>query len=412
MTHRIPGCRACGSPDLRPVLDLGQTPLANRLLPSAHPAEPEPTYPLELVFCPACSLVQITETVPPEILFADYVYFSSFSDTMVAHARALAERLVAERKLGPGQRVLEAASNDGYLLQHYRQRGVQVLGIEPASNVAQVAVAERGVPTRVAFFGRATAQALADEGLTADVFHAHNVLAHVADLNGFVAGIHTVLKPDGVAVIEAPYVRPFVEKREFDTIYHEHLCYFSLTALDRLFRSHGLIIDDAEVVDIHGGSLRIFARRGAPDTPARGSAVGLLQAEREAGVDQFEYYARFAAEVDRLRQTLTGLLGDLKRAGCSLAAYGASAKGSTLLNVFGIGAGVLDFVADRSTVKQGKYTPGTRLPIVPPEELALRRPDYCLLLTWNFEREILAQQTEYRLAGGRFVVPIPDVRVV
>ena len=409
---RITACRACGAADLRPVLDLGRTPLANRLLDPARAADPEPTFPLELVFCPACSLLQITETVPPEVLFADYVYFSSFSDTMVAHAEALAGELLAARRLGPGSLVVEAASNDGYLLQHYLRAGVPVLGIEPAANVAREAVEKRGVRTEVAFFGQDTAARLAARGDRADVFHAHNVLAHVADLNGFVAGVHALLTDDGVAVIEVPYARPFVDHREFDTIYHEHLCYFSLTALDRLFRRHRLVIRQASVVPIHGGSLRIVAGRGDLAEPASGSAAALLAEEQAVGLDRGDYYTRFAADVERLKGVLVGLLADLKAAGRTVAAYGASAKGSTLLNYFGIGRGVLDFVADRSTVKQGKLCPGTRLPIVGPDELVRRRPDYCLLLTWNFADEILRQQAAYRAAGGRFVVPVPDVRVV
>jgi SAM-dependent methyltransferase len=308
--------------------------------------------------------------------------------------------------------VIEIASNDGYLLQYFKQQGIPVLGVEPAANVAAVAERDRGVRTVVDFFGPATAARLAADGHRADVFHAHNVLAHVADLNGFVGGVHTVLKDDGVAVVEAPYVKPFVEHREFDTIYHEHLCYFSLTALDALFRRHRLVIRDAEVVPIHGGSLRIVAGRGDPDEPPAGRAAALLADERAWGLDRYDYYRRFGAAVAHLKDTLTGLLRDLKAAGKRLAAYGASAKGSTLLNYCGIGRDLLDFVADRSTVKQGRLTPGTRLPIVPPGELAARRPDYTLLLTWNFADEILAQQADYRAAGGRFVVPIPDVRVV
>lgn len=409
---RITGCRSCGGVDLRPVLDLGRTPLANRLIYPDRAGEPEPTYPLELVFCPACSLPQITETVPPEVLFADYVYFSSFSDTMVAHARSLAAKMVADRTLGPGSLVVEAASNDGYLLQHYLAVGVPVLGVEPAANVAAVAVEKRGVRTEVAFFGQDTAERLAAAGHRADVFHAHNVLAHVAGLNGFVAGVRTILKDDGVAVIEVPYARPFIDHREFDTIYHEHLCYFSLTALDRLFRRHRLVIREASAVPIHGGSLRIVAGRGDPAEPPAGTAAAMLADEKRIGLDRFDYYARFAADVQRLKSVLVGLLRDLKAAGRSVAAYGASAKGSTLLNSFGIGGDLLDFVADRSTAKQGKLTPGTHLPIVAYEELARRRPDYCLLLTWNFADEILKQQADYREAGGRFVVPIPDVRVV
>lgn len=409
MSERILGCRSCGLRELLPVLDLGRTPLANRLLTHAQLGDVEPTFPLVLVFCPACTLLQITETVSPEVLFADYVYFSSFSDTMVAHAKRLAESLVEEFSLGPSHQVIEAASNDGYLLQHYRSLGVSVLGIEPAANVAKTAIEQRSIPTVVAFFGEATARRLVAEGYRADVFHAHNVLAHVADLNDFVRGIHTILSEVGVAVLEVPYARSFIDHCEFDTVYHEHLCYFSLTALDTLFRRHGLLIRRAEEVPIHGGSLRILASRGSS---SEDGVSKLLASERAAGLDRYDYYERFGSRVERLKGTLVDLLAALKAAGKTLAAYGASAKGSTLLNYFRIGPELLDFVVDRSTCKQGLHTPGTRLRIEPPENLAARRPDYTLLLTWNFADEILIQQAAYRAAGGRFIVPIPQVKVL
>jgi SAM-dependent methyltransferase len=406
------GCRSCGEAGLEPVLSLGRTPLANALLTREQLEEPEPTYPLDLVLCPACGLVQITETVPPEELFADYPYFSSFSDTMVAHARELAERLVAERGLGPASRVVEVASNDGYLLQWYRAAGVGVLGIEPAANVARVAREERGIETREVFFGRDAARTLVDEGVRADVVHAHNVLAHVPDLNGVVAGMALLLAPGGLAVVEVPYVRDMIEKVEFDTIYHEHLCYFSLTALDALARRGGLRVLDVERVPIHGGSLRLMLGRAEDDAPAAPAVAALRAEERELGLHTAAPYRAFAARVEAVRRELPALLHELADAGGRLAAYGASAKGSTLLNACGIGSDLLAFAADRSTVKQGRYTPGTHLEIVPPERLLESMPDYVLLLTWNFRDEILAQQAEYRRRGGRFVVPIPRPEVV
>lgn len=402
-------CRICGGTSAHTVLDLGQMPLANRLLDS--PSQSETRYPLKLVFCESCTLVQIVETVPPAELFQDYVYFSSFSDTMVSHARELVARMSVAESLDEKSLVVELASNDGYLLQFYRDRGIPVLGIDPAANV--VAVAEqRGIPTRCAFFDASIAQGLADEGFRADVMHANNVLAHVADLHGFAEGIRLLLKPDGVAILEMPYLRDLIDRCEFDTIYHEHLCYFSLAALVKLFERHELVVQDVERMEIHGGSLRVSVAHAA-STRVRSSAVdALLASERRTGLGTLEYYRNFAEQVQGVRAALRALLADLKRGGARIAAYGASAKGATLLNYFGIGSDTLEFVADRSTVKRGKFTPGTHIPIVSADALAERKPDYTLLLTWNFADEILRQQQAYRAGGGRFVIPIPDVRVI
>ena len=401
-------CRSCGGAQLKPVLSLGNMPLANSLLSREELDKPEPRFPLDLVFCPACTLVQITVTVPPEQLFSEYLYLSSYSETMLAHARELADRLRRERRLSKDSLVLEIASNDGYLLRNYVEAGIPVLGIEPARNVAAVAV-EQGVPTLVEFFGSALARRLATEGRKADVVHGHNVLAHVADLNGVVSGIASVLKETGVAVIEAPYVGDLIERTEFDTIYHEHLCYFSLTSLVQLFARHGLRIVNVERIAIHGGSLRIFAAKaGSPEPP-----VGeLLGHEKEAGLTSMDYYSSFGARVRGLREKLRRTLADLKSGGNRIAAYGASAKGSTLLNYVGVGGETLDYVADRSLVKQGRFTPGNHLSIVPPERLVEDKPAYALLLVWNFADEILRQQHAYRESGGRFIIPVPDVQIV
>ena len=401
-------CISCCVAALRPIMSLGTTPLANALLKKGSLAAPEPRYPLDLAFCERCAMVQITEFVPPAQLFSDYAYFSSFSDTIVAAARELANRLMRERRLGADSLVIELASNDGYLLQHYAAAGVPVLGIEPAANIAKVAN-ERGIRTRCEFFGLEVARRLVAEGLAADVVHANNVLAHVPELNGFVAGIAAVLKPGGVAVIEAPYVRDMIEKCEFDTIYHEHLCYFSVSALEPLFHRHGLGLANVERLVVHGGSLRLFA---SPGVQTGAAARKLMEEERAAGMLEHTYYTGFAARADALRGELRALLAKLKGEGKRVAAYGASAKGSTLLNYFGIGGETLEYVVDRSTEKQGRYTPGTRLPIFAPSHLAEDRPDYLLLLSWNFLDEILAQQAAYRAAGGRFIVPLPEVRVV
>jgi SAM-dependent methyltransferase len=403
-------CRSCGSAELHPVLSLGETPLANSLLSEEQLGEPEPRYPLDLVVCRVCALVQITETVPPEVLFRDYLYFSSFSDTMLEHAERLATRLVTERRLGADSLVVEAASNDGYLLAFYRALGVPVLGIEPARNIAAVAE-ERGIPTIAEFFDAELAHRLSAEGRRADVFHGHNVLAHVADLNGFVEAISIVLADDGEAVLEVPYVKDMIDRCEFDTIYHEHLCYFSLSALEALFNRHGLAVANVERVPVHGGSLRVFVQHRGTWSPA--AAVGGLLAEEAGwGVAEPEPYDAFALRVTELGTELDALLASLKGNGARIAAYGAAAKGSTLLNVFGIGTETIDFVVDRSTVKVGRYMPGVHIRIDPPERLLEEMPDYLLLLAWNLADEIMAQQAEYHRRGGRFIVPVPVPEVV
>jgi SAM-dependent methyltransferase len=402
-------CRICGASHFQPILSLGRTPLANALLSEGDLATPEPTFPLDLVRCTTCSLVQITLSVPPERLFSDYVYFSSFSDAWVAHARRIALRLVEDRRLGAESLVAEVASNDGYLLQHYRDSGVPVLGIEPAANIATVAES-RGIPTVVQFFGRECAAALRADGRQADVIHANNVLAHVPDLTGVVAGFRTLLAPTGVVVVEAPYVRDMVDHGEFDTIYHEHLCYFSLTALVRLFADQGLTIVDVERLPTHGGSLRIFAEHHETAHPTP-SVATLLAEEHTWGINDDARYQQFATDAARIRRELVALVRDLRAQGRTVAAYGAAAKGNTLLNYCGLTHDDLAFVADRSTYKHGKFTPGAHLPIVSADALAERRPDDTVLLAWNFADEIVAQQASYRAAGGRFIIPVPRVEM-
>jgi hypothetical protein len=420
-------CRSCGTPELHTILNLGKTPLANALLHEEQLAEPERIYPLELVFCPACALVQITETVPPEQLFREYFYLSSFSDTLLRHAEGIAGQVIASRNLNTNSLVIEIASNDGYLLQYYKRAGIPVLGIEPATNIASIAE-ERGVPTLCEFFGAGLAEKLSADGRLADVIHANNVLAHVPDLNGVARGLSLLLKKNGVAVIEVPYVKDMIDRCEFDTIYHEHLCYFSLTSLVHLFGRHGLVISDVQRLDLHGGSLRVFVARNnkgsatdrrfescgqstKPDA-STDSVHSLLCEEERWGLGDLNYYLGFGTKVERLRGELLSVLQALKSEGKRIAVYGASAKGSTLLNYFGIGKELVEFVVDRSTVKQNHYTPGTHLGIFAPEKLLAEMPDYVLLLTWNFADEILEQQSEYLMRGGRFIIPVPEVRVV
>lgn len=403
-------CRSCGHEPLSPVLSLGSTPLANRLLTEKELGESEPAYPLDLAYCAGCSLVQITDTVPPEALFSDYVYFSSFSDSMLAHAKELAAKTIAARHLGAGDLVVEIASNDGYLLQYYKDQ-VDVLGIEPAQNIARVA-REKGIPTVAEFFGLELARRLAAEGKSGSVVHANNVMAHVPDINDFAAGLRTILAPEGLALIEVPYVREMISRCEFDTIYHEHVFYFSLTALSTLFARQGLKVVDVELIALHGGSLLLSVAR--KDAQANvGPRVGaMLTEEARLGMASIAYYEDFSRSVQALRVELRRVLHDLKSKGAKLAAYGAAAKGSTLLNYAQIGRETIDFVVDRSPHKQGKFMPGVHLPIRAPSALVDDKPSHVLLLTWNFKDEILAQQEDFRKRGGKFIIPLPSVSIV
>jgi len=412
----VTACRSCGAAPLISILSLGETPLANALVAAAASTKPEPRYPLTVARCESCALVQLTVSVAPEILFRDYVYRSSFSDAFLAHAREIAERMIASRDWHGSRLVVEIASNDGYLLRNYRTHAIPVLGIEPARNIARIAREQCGIETIEEFFGRELAGRLASEGRRADVIHANNVLAHVQDLNGVLGGIRALLKQDGQAIVEVPHLLDMIDKVEFDTIYHEHLCYFSLTALVAAFARAGLTVVDVEHLEIHGGSLRIFARRddaqGEPDMAGKTRVAQMLAGERNWGVADAGRYARFAREVEGLKTKLVDLLRRLKTEGRTIAAYGASAKGATLLNYCGLGKDEIDYVVDRSTLKQGCLTPGTRLPILPPERLLETRPDYVLLLVWNFAAEVMAQQADYRRGGGRFIVPVPEPIVV
>ncbi len=405
----ITACRSCGGDVLEPVLDLGHTPLADRLLKREQLSQPEPVFPLQVAFCPSCSLMQILETVPPEALFCDeYPYYSSFSPKLLEHSRENVSNLIKGRNLTGDSLVVEIASNDGYLLKNYVEAGIPVLGIDPADGPAKAAEAI-AVPTLNEFFTAELAEKLQDQSKLADVIHANNVLAHVADTNGIVKGIATLLKETGTAVIEAPYVRDLIDKCEFDTIYHEHLCYFSVTAVDHLFRRHGLYLNRVERIAIHGGSLRLFAGK---QEAVEESVKVILAEERELGMDRIDYYRDFSRRVEAVKEELSSMLADLKARGSRIAAYGAAAKGSTLINYVDIGTDTVDFVVDRNVHKQGRYMPGKHLPVLEPEAIQKEMPDYVLLLPWNFADEIFRQQNAYQQAGGKFIVPIPSPRVV
>ena len=395
--------------ELETFLDLGMMPLADRLRSPDSRREREPVFPLRVAFCHECALAQVTETVNPRILFADsYPYYSSFSPALLEHSRKNVLGIVRRRGLTSRSFVVELASNDGYLLKNYVEAGIPVLGIDPADGPAAQANSI-GVETLTDFFTEERATDLRSQGICADVIHANNVLAHVADTNGFVAGIATLLKSDGVAVMEVPYVEPLIEHCEFDTIYHEHLCYFSVSALDKLFRRHGLHLNELKHLAIHGGSLRLYVE---PSENVGESVERQLAHEVSVGLDTIEYFRDFSKRVDTLRRELLAFLRRLKSNGASIAAYGAAAKGATMISSVGIGADLIDFVVDRNIHKQGKYMPGQNLLIRPPEALLEFQPDYVLLLAWNFLDEILEQQAEYRSRGGKFIVPLPLPRIV
>lgn len=401
-------CRSCGGVGGELVLDLGEQPLANNLPSADDLAQSEPRFPLRLAVCTDCWLLQITDLVPPVDLFSEYIYFSSYSDAWVNHAAQSAQRYLRDFDLGVDDWVVEIASNDGYLLRHFAAADVPHLGIEPAENVAAVA-RDKGVETRVDFF---TADLARELGATqrADLMLGCNVFAHVPDPNDFVAGLKELLALEGRAILEFPYAMEMIAHGEFDTIYHEHVFYFTLTALEPLFARHGLRITRVEELPLHGGSLRVFVRH--QDCEEDATVAVLREREIGAGVAFADYYSGFASGAERTREVLCEQVVALREQGMSVAAYGAAAKGSVLLNYCGLNAEQVDFVVDRSPHKQGRLMPGVHVPVIAPDELMMRRPDVALLLAWNFAEEIMTQQSAYRDAGGKFLIPIPEVKLV
>lgn len=405
-------CRSCGAPLQHDFVNLGMSPIANANIRPGDEDKMERFYPLHAFVCDQCFLVQLGEFQSPDEIFSDYDYFSSYSVSWLAHAKRYCEMMIDRFGFNASSQVIELASNDGYLLKNFVEKGIPVLGIEPAQNVAKVAI-EAGIPTRSVFFGRKTAQTLVKEGVKADLVLGNNVLAHVPDVNDFVAGIATVLKADGIVTIEFPHLQQLCDNNQFDTIYHEHFSYFSLIAVERVFANHGMVIFDVEELPTHGGSLRIFVRHKASNAHPVSDRVGTLR-EREIslGYKDLETYRAFEEKVKETKRSLLEFLIAAKREGKSVVGYGAPAKGNTLLNYCGIRGDFIDYTVDRSPRKQGLLLPGTHIPIMAPERIAETKPDYVLILPWNLEAEIVAQMAHIRAWGGKFVVPIPRVRVI
>jgi SAM-dependent methyltransferase len=388
------------------------SPLCESYLSAGQLNGMEPFYPLHVYVCEHCFLVQLEAYVNPEHIFTEYAYFSSYSDTWLKHAQAYTEKVTGRFNLGAHSRVVEVASNDGYLLQYFVQQGIPVLGVEPAANVAKAAI-EKGVDTRVEFFGADYARRLAAEGWQADLLIGNNVLAQVPDINDFVAGMKILLKPQGVITMEFPHLMRLVAENQFDTIYHEHFSYFSFLTVGVIFAAHGLVLFDVEELSTHGGSLRIYARHAEDvSKPIGERAQDLCRREEQAGITWLAYYAGFGEQVKETKRKLLEFLIQAKRARKTIAGYGAPGKGNTLLNYCGIRADFLDYTVDRNPYKQGKFLPGTHIPIFAPEKLRATRPDYVLILPWNFKEEIMAQNAFIREWGGQFIVPIPEVRVI
>lgn len=409
---RLRCCRACETPLARTLVDLGASPLANSYLSREQLEEMEPFYPLHVRLCEACFLAQLEQFEPPERIFSDYAYFSSYSQSWVNHARLYVEQMLERFPLGADSLVIEVASNDGYLLQFFVQRKVPVLGVEPARNVAEVAC-QKGIPTISKFFGRELARELLVAGHAADLLVGNNVLAHVPALNDFVAGLKILLKPQGVVTMEFPHLLRLIQENQFDTIYHEHFSYFSFLTVEEVFARNELVLFDVEELPTHGGSLRIYARHLHDENKPVGPHVhSLKRRELEAGMRSFWLYDSFAERVRETKRALLEFLIRVKRDGKSVAGYGAPAKGNTLLNYCGIRSDFIDYTVDLNPAKQNHFLPGSHIPIYAPDKLRETRPDYVLILPWNLREEIVAQTSYIRDWGGRHVVPIPRVEVV
>ncbi len=405
-------CRFCRAPLTHTFVDLGLSPLCENLISPEALDEHEIFYPLHAKVCAKCLLVQVGDYVSPDEIYSEYAYFSSYSDSWVAHAKKYSSEICERLSIGAGSFVVELASNDGYLLRHFVDRQIPVLGIEPAANVAEVA-REKGIPTEVAFFGRDTAQRIRQEHGAPDLLIGNNVLAHVPDLNDFVAGMKILLKPAGVITMEFPHLLRLMEQNQFDTIYHEHFSYFSLATAERVFQAHGLTIFDVQELKSHGGSLRIFARHDDDDgQPVSPAVANLKQIELEAGLDDVATYSAFAEQVKETKRDLLDFLINTKRDGKTIAGYGAPGKGNTLLNYCGIRGDFLDYTVDRNTYKHGKYTPGTRIPIYAPDRIRETKPDFLLILPWNLKDEIIGQTQYIREWNGQWVVPIPKLSLI
>jgi SAM-dependent methyltransferase len=404
-------CRSCGTTLAHTFVDLGMSPLANSYIKPEQRSRMEPFYPLHVYVCSACLLVQLEQFSSPHDIFSDYAYFSSFSDSWLAHAKRYVDMIADRFQLGRDSKVVEIASNDGYLLQNFVARGVPVLGVEPAANVAEVAK-QKGVNTTVAFFGEKTACGLVADGWGADLIIGNNVLAHVPDLNDFVKGLKVLLKPTGLITMEFPHLVQLMEQNQFDTVYHEHFSYFSFLAVEKVFARHGMTLFDVEELPTHGGSLRIYARHAQDSSKPIGARAQDLKArEEKAGFGRLDHYLSFGPQVEATKRKLLSFLIAAKQEGKRVVGYGAPAKGNTLLNYCGVRTDFIDYTVDRSPHKQGHFLPGVHIPIHSPERVRETRPDYLLILPWNLREEVMEQMAFIRDWGGKFVVPIPEVKV-